>query len=257
LLLGGMLLGQRVAEAVGHPPQRGADLGDLARPRVHGADVQLPAGDALGVARQAGERGDDPAAQQDDARDHREREREQAGAERPRKAHGTAGTLGEQRPAHRSTLQGVGLPAGRHLALAVGPLDRGGERLGEEPPAAALHDRPLGVRAGGRELGDAGLPGHDLLRRAQLEIGLDAQAGERPGEGSACCVVVPACAGLLDERGRLTQPRVGVGLLAGADGEPRGAGRQRRRGDGEGEPERQPDPQRQTTRHRATGGSKR
>jgi hypothetical protein len=31
LLLGGALLGERAAQAVGHPPQRRADLGDLPR----------------------------------------------------------------------------------------------------------------------------------------------------------------------------------------------------------------------------------
>ena len=56
LLLGGVLLGQRAAQAVGHPPQRRADLGDLARARADGRDVQLAAGDALGIGRQPGER---------------------------------------------------------------------------------------------------------------------------------------------------------------------------------------------------------
>ena len=51
LLLGGVLLGQRVAQAVGHPPQRHADLGDLARARVDRRDVELAARDALGVGR--------------------------------------------------------------------------------------------------------------------------------------------------------------------------------------------------------------
>ncbi len=241
LLLGGVLLGQRVAQPVGHPAQRRADLGDLPRARADGRDVELPAGDALGVARQAGERGDDPAAQQDHAGDQREHERQQPRAGRRRQAHRTAGRSTNSIPPTGPLPSVVRLPAGRELALASGPLERGGQRVGDEGSAAVLHHHALGGRAGGRELADAGLPGHDLLGRAQLQVGLDLQVGELAGDGFPHAGVGEARAGLLDERGRLAEPGVGVGLLAGTDRPPGGSGAERRRGDGQREPERQPD----------------
>ena len=261
LPLGGVLLGERAAQAVGHPLQRRADLGDLARARVDGRNVQLATGDPLGIGRQPRQRRDDPAAQQHDAGDQRERERHKPGRACRREAHGAAGVLDEQRSYDRPVRQVVHLVARGELAFAVLPRHRGGQRRGDES-AGLRHQRGLGDRAVRREFNDAGLPDRNvlLLHAQQLQVGLGRQRGKRAQQGALGAGVPEMLSGLLDQRGRFAHPPVDVGLLARTDRPPRCPGGQRRCGDGQREPECQPDAQRQAaqaTSHRPTGGSKR
>ena len=66
LALGGGRAAERVAQAVGHAVQRVADVGDLARAGGERRDVELAAGDPLGVGCQPRQRAQHPAAQQHD-----------------------------------------------------------------------------------------------------------------------------------------------------------------------------------------------
>ena len=81
---------QRVAQPAGHAVQRVADLRDLARAGGQRLDVELAAGDALGVGGQPRQRLQHPAPEEHDDDDERGAERGQAGAERDRPARGRA-----------------------------------------------------------------------------------------------------------------------------------------------------------------------
>jgi hypothetical protein len=237
---------KRVAQPACHAVQRVTDLRDLASAGGQRLDVELAAGDALGVGGQARQRLQHPAAQEHDDDDERGAERGEAGAEGDGPARGRALARDPQHPPDRRRGDG-------DLAVAVEPWLGAALREGCGHQLRLVGNGQLG-RHGVGDLGvadveDLGLGG----RRA--ELGLDSERRQAAQHRVAV-------GGGVQLRGAQRRDRLvaTVGLAPGLPAAGRApAGHARERGDRhrEGEREAEPDVERERAAHQAAGGSKR
>jgi hypothetical protein len=193
LALGGGRGDEGLLQPFGHPAQRVADLRDLAGAGGEGVDVQLAAGDAVGVRGQARERAQDPAAQEDQDGGEHARERDEAGAEGDRPA-GSRALAGHPHLARQLRERDEGMAVALQTLLAVRCVEA---RRHDHRLAADGHlrlGRLRGRDVAGRDVGsDLGI-GH-----RGAELGLDAELREPVGD--------PRAAGVVEER--LPAQRVG------------------------------------------------
>jgi hypothetical protein len=268
--LGGRGAAQRVAQAAGHAVQRVADLGDLAGTGAQRLDIELAAGDALGVGGQPRQGLQHPPSQEHHDDDEGGAQRGQAGPERDRPARGRALARhpkhapdrrrgdGDLAVAAEARL-GVALREGRGQQLRLageGHLGRHG--VGHLGLGGGGH---LGLGGGGHlgvgglgdlavgDVGDLGLG----ARRA--ELGLDSERRQAVQDRVAVGGSVQP-GGAQHRDGLVAAVRLAPGLPR-AGRRPGGQARERRDRHRQGEREPEPDVERERAAHQAAGGSKR
>jgi hypothetical protein len=249
--LGGRRGGQGVAQPAGHAAQRVADLSDLAGARGEGLDIELAAGDAVGVGGQARQRRQDPAPQEDDDDADRGDERHEPGAERDGPARpGALARHPERSDRVRELHLRLAIAAGQGLLAPI----VGDDRL--QP--GRLEQGTLAHRELGR--GDRLLVrrDHRLVRdHAELaDLGLHPEALQALRGGHLPARAVES-ARAQQRLGVAQARRLPSGLPLAGPG-PAGSDRKRRHGNDDDERQGEPCMQGQRARaHRAAGGSKR
>ena len=239
LVLGGGRGAQRVAQPACHAVQRVADLRDLASAGGQRRDVELPAGDALGVGGEPRQRLQHPAPEEHDDDGERGAERGQAGAQRDRPARGRA-LAGHPQHARDAPHADRRLAVALRLRLDVGALESRRQHLGfaGERDLGRNFGRGLDVGHGTPELGPDPECGQTTRDRVALVGGVQLGRAQHRDGLVAAVALAP----------RLPPARRG----------PRGQPCQRGHRDREGEREPEPDVQRQRAAHQpAAGGSKR